>query len=122
MQFQKENNAGPVAIKAYKPGEIVFFNGIYSEPVLVSNNSVDLYLQAKEFEEVDYQHLLEALPDDIEVLLIGTGPAHKLMPANTMRELNKKGIAVEVMATRQACHTLQVLIHDNRIVVALLFP
>ncbi|MFT6733606.1 MAG: hypothetical protein ACJAS9_001795 [Polaribacter sp.] len=43
------------------------------------------------------------------------------MDLNLIKHINDKGIAIEAMASRQACHTYEVLTHDRRRVNALIF-
>ncbi|PCI73052.1 MAG: hypothetical protein COB38_01955 [Gammaproteobacteria bacterium] len=43
------------------------------------------------------------------------------MDSALIKYLNDKGIAIEAMASRQACHTYEVLAHDRRKVNALIF-
>jgi uncharacterized protein len=66
----------------------------------------------------DLERAVELRP---EILLIGTGP-RLVMPANNlMQRLGTQGIGVEIMDTPAACRTYNVLVHEQRRVVAALF-
>jgi len=54
------------------------------------------------------------LPEGTEIIIIGCGENHQFLPQSEIKQINDIGIAIEVMATRQACHTFQVLTYENR--------
>jgi uncharacterized protein len=57
-----------------------------------------------------------------EVLLVGTGGRQQLLPRDTLRPLLALGIGVEVMDTRAAARTYNILMAEGRRVVAALIP
>ncbi|MDN5844553.1 MAG: MTH938/NDUFAF3 family protein [Alcaligenaceae bacterium] len=65
----------------------------------------------------------EQLPEDApEVILIGTGAAQAFLPASTIEPLQALGIGVEAMTTHAAARTYNILISEDRRVLALLLP
>ncbi|TQV86449.1 Mth938-like domain-containing protein [Aliikangiella coralliicola] len=122
MLLQKESDGSATTIKSYQPGEINISGNIYSQPVLITTNSVTEYDKANSFTDLDFEDIASLLPDGTEILLVGCGEKHQLVPAKEIEKMNKRGVAIEVMATRQACHTFQVLNYERRNVVALLIP
>lgn len=65
----------------------------------------------------------EALPPGApEVILIGTGSAQVFLPVAITRPLMALGIGVEVMNTHAAARTYNILMSEDRRVLALLFP
>lgn len=60
--------------------------------------------------------------DAPEVLLVGTGAKHCLLPAETTGELLAMGIGVESMSTQAAARTYNILMAEGRRVVAALLP
>ncbi len=58
----------------------------------------------------------------IELLLIGTGPRHLLLPAKLRGDLRARGLAIDAMDTGAACRTYNVLIGEERRVAAALLP
>ncbi|MCW8879229.1 MAG: Mth938-like domain-containing protein [Kangiellaceae bacterium] len=121
MLFQKESNTNRVIIKGYEPGNIQISGQNFSSPVLIDESSIQEY-PTSSFDEIDFNQLIEAISEDTEVVILGTGEKHKMISATAIQKFNQKGIAVEAMGTRPACHTFQVLVHERRKVVALLFP
>ena len=54
-------------------------------------------------------------------MLLGTGGAMLLPDVDLMALLAKRGIGLEIMSTAAACRTFNVLVHEQRRVVAALF-
>ena len=65
------------------------------------------------------QPLLEA-PQEVDVLLIGCGPAAALVPPELRQALRGSGISVDAMGTGAACRTYNVLRAEERRVAAAL--
>ncbi len=63
-----------------------------------------------------------AAADEIDVLLVGTGPEMAYLPRPFRAELEEANIGVEVMASAQACRTYNVLLSEGRRVGAALLP
>ncbi|MDY0310346.1 MAG: MTH938/NDUFAF3 family protein [Castellaniella sp.] len=57
-----------------------------------------------------------------EVLLIGTGPRQTFLPPDLLRPLLALGIGVETMTTQAAARTYNILMSEERRVLALLLP
>ena len=65
--------------------------------------------------------ILEAA-DDIDILIVGTGPGIAHPPASFRTALEQAGIGVEPMASPAACRTYNVLLSEGRRVGAALWP
>ncbi|HET8598625.1 MAG TPA: MTH938/NDUFAF3 family protein [Castellaniella sp.] len=61
-------------------------------------------------------------PDAPEVLLIGTGTRQTFLPPDATRPLLQLGIGVETMTTQAAARTYNILMSEERRVLALLLP
>lgn len=65
----------------------------------------------------------EQLPENApEVILIGTGAAQEFLPASIIAPLLALGIGVEAMTTHAAARTYNILMSEDRRVLALLLP
>ena len=64
----------------------------------------------------------DALAEDVEVLIIGTGNTFELVEPALRIALRQKGIGVEAMTTPAACRTFNVLLTEGRKVAAALLP
>ena len=121
MLLQKENSNDSVHIKAYSKGKITLNIGEYSDFIFLKDNQLAQIEKSLTFDSIDSKVLDFIADNQPEVLVIGTGDTHKIMDISLIKHLNDKGIAVEAMASRQACHTYEVLAHDKRSVNALIF-
>jgi uncharacterized protein len=67
--------------------------------------------------EADYASLLAHAP---EMVLLGTGPAQRFPHPRLLRSLAAARVGVEVMDTRAACRTFNILVAEDRRVAAAL--
>jgi len=122
MQFQKETSEASVSIKAYQPGSIKLNIGSYESPVFLVNGELHEFDGATTFEELTAEKLVSNMQEKPEILIIGTGAEHQMLSAELTKIINEMGVAVEAMASRQACHTYQVLTFEQRRVSVLIYP
>ncbi len=122
MLIQKESMNCTSTIKSYKPGCIKISDNEFHTPVIISPEAVKSLETIGEFKQLKAETLLSIINSDTEVLLIGSGEKHQFLPQTEINKLQQQGIGIEVMGTRQACHTFQVLALEQRQVMALLFP
>lgn len=55
-----------------------------------------------------------ACAEEIDVLLVGTGPQIEHLPPATRSTLEAAGLGVETMSSPQACRTFNVLLGEGR--------
>jgi uncharacterized protein len=122
MHLQKESSDTHVVIKAYSPGEVRLNIGKYTEVVFLVDGRKKDFEDANSFNQLTFEALEQHLKDKPEILIIGTGEKHQILPINIVKKINDLGIAVEAMASRQACHTYQVLMFEQRRIFALIYP
>ncbi|MEM1173471.1 MAG: MTH938/NDUFAF3 family protein [Pseudomonadota bacterium] len=67
----------------------------------------------------DFQPLFETHP---EIVLVGTGSRALFTPRDLMFGFARQGTGLEVMETRAAARTFNVLVGEGRRVAALLYP
>ncbi len=90
----------------------------YQQPVVVSAEEVRTDWAAKDFATLDATHFGYFLALKPEVLLFGTGAKQQFAHPNLYRELIKARISVEFMDTPAACRTYNILVAEDRKVVA----
>lgn len=121
MLFQKEKSEAKVQIKKYSPGKITTSIGIFDKSLLIVEGEQVPFSEAVCFSELTDEHLTGFKDNPPEILIIGSGANHQILPFSLTASLNSLGIAVESMASREACHTYQVLSYEQRKVSALIF-
>jgi uncharacterized protein len=122
MLFQKETNQVGAVIKAYQPGMIKLNIGEFESPVLLIEGEKHDYQGPEDFKALTAEIILQMLKDKPEIMIIGSGPKHQFLAPKTTQMINQQGIAIETMASREACHTYQVLTFEQRRICALIFP
>ena len=94
----------------------------YSRSIVVSADQVRLDWTVAHFDELNEAHFayLAALKPD--VLLLGTGAKQRFPHPRLFRSLTEAGIGLECMDTPAACRTYNILVaEDRKVIAAILF-
>jgi uncharacterized protein len=119
MKFAKENTGRNVnVIRAYAPGRVDVSETSLTKSFIVARDQLIGDWPPQRFEELTSGDLKTALTLEPEILIIGTGKQQRFLPGELMAELSRGGIGVEVMDTAAACRTYNVLLSEDRKVVA----
>ena len=138
MKFNLEKTSG-VRIHAYDPGvvtlavpaDLEFPEGaepvtdepslcLVSRNLIISSNAIHYKESPDSYETLDGGHFEFALSFEPEILLLGTGDRIQFPTADLMSLPATRGIGLEVMDTAAACRTFNILVGENRQVVAIL--
>lgn len=103
-----EHGEGYVAVNGHR----------YQQPVVVMAGEVRTDWTAIDFENLDGTHFNYFLELKPEVLLLGTGTKQQFAHPNLYRELIRAKIGIEFMDTPAACRTYNILVAEDRKVVA----
>lgn len=120
MKLNQEIGSGN-RIRSYEPGRVQINDDIFSHSVIVAPDRLiaDWPPQTlAELKEQDLQLILEFEP---EVVILGTGSAQQFPARAILQHILKAGIGIEVMESGAACRTYNVLMAEDRRVVAALF-
>ena len=107
---------GAQPIDGYGPGFFRIGGEVLNGAVLVTAKS------ARVWDGYDALEPVLALAEEIDVLLVGTGPEMARPPAAFVAALEAAGIGVEPMASPTAARTYNVLLSEGRRVAAALLP
>lgn len=138
MKFNLEKSSG-VRVHAYDPGvatltipaELAFPEGaeeVADEPglcrvsrnLIISANAIYHEESPTSYADMDSSHFEFAMGFEPEILLLGTGDRIRFPEAQLMSLPATRGIGLEVMDTAAACRTFNILVGENRQVVAIL--
>ena len=111
-------------IQAYAEGRFKVSNHIYETPIFVYPDQVQVWNAATEphaFTEDDFQNMISQLTD-VDICLLGAGKSGFFVPDPMRALFREKRIALDVMVTGAACRTYNVLLAEERRVVAALYP
>lgn len=104
-------------IQSYGTGGFRIANRQYDHSVLVMPTATVAWDGT--FEAASLEVLLRAYPK-IDVVLMGTGERHELVPPALRGMLKSHGIAFDTMDTGAACRTFNILLGEGRRVAAAL--
>lgn len=90
----------------------------YAGSVVVSAEQVRDDWDAAGFDALDEAHFRYFIALEPEVLLLGTGAQQRFPHPRLYRALTDAGIGVEVMDTPAACRTYNILVMEDRKVIA----
>jgi uncharacterized protein len=122
MRFTQESSSTRNVIRAYGAGEIKINDEVYRGPLIVGATQIlpgPAVAGARELTAAHAEPLLALAP---EIVLVGTGPQQVFPEAKFGAPLMEAGVGVEIMDTGAACRTFNVLVSEQRRVVALLWP
>ena len=121
MKIAKENTGRDTkVIRAYAPGRINVSDTLLTKSFIVAADRLMEDWPPQVFEDIRKEHLDAALALEPEILIIGTGKQQHFLAGELMAALGKGGMGVEVMDTAAACRTYNVLLSEDRKVVAAL--
>jgi uncharacterized protein len=122
MRFHQDSSSASNVIRSYATGEIKINDAAFQGPVIVSTTAIEQGPEIAAADELTAPHAAAILAHEPEVVLLGTGPK-QLFPAPEFgATFLRAGVGFEVMDTGAACRTFNVLVAENRRVVALLIP
>ncbi len=118
MKLQLTATGGLKLFTAHGAGYVSVNGERFERPIVVTPEKVLSDWPARDFAALDESHfacLLELKP---EVLLLGTGSQQRFPHPRLYRQLTDARISVECMDTPAACRTYNILVSENRRVVA----
>jgi uncharacterized protein len=120
MRFTQDSSSAINLIRGYGSGELRVNDDVYRSAIIVSASAVQAAPDIRDMEDLARLDLSRILAQGPELVLLGTGP-RQIFPAASFRaQFLSAGIGVEVMDTGAACRTFNVLVAEQRRVVALL--
>jgi uncharacterized protein len=120
MRFTQDSTSGSNVIRAYGNGELRVNDEVYRSTIIVSASAVQAAPDIRELEDLSRIDPSSILALEPEIVLLGTGPRQSFPAASFRAQFLSAGIGVEVMDTGAACRTFNVLVAEQRRVVALL--
>lgn len=136
MKFSLDFAAGIYTIRSYESGRITVLHPsesrtetgqataprveIYTRSLIISRQALLTDWPPQTLAELQAEHLASALDLNPEVVLLGTGARLQFPDPAYTAPLLERGIGVEIMDTAAACRTYNILIGEERRVVAAL--
>jgi uncharacterized protein len=108
-------------VHAYGPQGIVIHGKRHTQGLLVGADWLHSPWGPEHANALQLSHFAEVLARKPDIVLLGTGKRQHF-PLELMRALGAAELVVEVMDTSAACRTYNILLAEDRVVVAALLP
>lgn len=118
MKFSFTEVSGNV-IRSYEPGRIQVNGIVYSESLILTVDTATAWPVA-DMASLTPDHLAALLAHGPDLVLLGTGERQQFPAPRLCRPLAEAGVGLEVMTTAAAARTFNVLVAEDRRVVAAL--
>ena len=109
-------------VTAYGPGFIEINRQRHDGAVLLMPEGPVRAWAAQTIDQLDATAVAELLALGPEIVLIGTGPTQRLLHPRITAPLSQARIGVDLMDSRAACRTYNILMAEGRKVLAALLP
>ena len=118
MPLTEDNITSRYSISAYSPDGIVVNNQNYRQSLVLSAQTINSPWPVRSISELDESSLQIVLDMNPEVFLLGTGERQQFPEARIFALLGQAGIGLEVMNNGALCRTFNILVAEDRAVVA----
>ncbi|MGA2187536.1 MAG: MTH938/NDUFAF3 family protein [Steroidobacteraceae bacterium] len=120
MRFTQDRSSNSNIIRGYGRGELRINDEVFHHALIVAPSAIRPEPALAGVAELAAEHAAHILELEPELVLVGTGRT-QVFPAPAFgAHFLKSGIGFEVMDTGAACRTFNVLVGEQRRVVALL--
>lgn len=119
VQLTRESAEANV-IHAWESGRMRVGNRWLTGHVIVAPDRIVPDWNVGDAAGIAYEHLAPAIDLDPEIILLGTGPEAAVPDVGLIASLAQLSIGLEIMSTPAACRTYNVLVSEQRRVVAAL--
>jgi uncharacterized protein len=118
LKFHLSNFGNQKIFTAHGAGYVTVSGERFEQSIVVTPEQVLSDWHASDFENLEEIHFNFLLPLQPEVVLFGTGDKQRFAHPSLYRALTDARIAVEFMDTPAACRTYNILMAEDRRVVA----
>lgn len=120
MRLTDDRNAGVLLVRSYAPGEVHVGEAVLHRSCLIRADRLISDWRPQTLEELTESDLQTVFALDPQIVVLGSGMRQRFPDARLMAAILSRGIGCEVMDTGAACRTYNVLVSEDRPVVAAL--
>ena len=121
MKIDFDQHSGSLSIAAYGPGWIRVRDTRIEAPCVVTPADIHTDLLPAAFEQLLPVHFEKLIALRPEIVLLGSGTLQRFAEHSLMLHLARAGVALESMDTGAACRLFNILVSEDRAVMAALF-
>lgn len=118
MKLSEDYTDGSYVIRAYTNSAVTINNHEYHNSLLVANHTLQPDWPVQQIDQITPQHWQQILELQPQVIIIGTGERIHFPHPSTYAAVIERGIGVEFMDSMAACRTYNILLSEDRSVVA----
>ena len=120
MKLHQQSTPNVNTIRAFEPGRIKINDQFYDNSLLVTAEKIDSNWGVNKPEELTVEIIQELLTYQPEIIIIGTGLQHHFLDPMLALTATQQGTGIEIMTSEAACHTYNILLGEDRVVLAAL--
>ncbi|MEJ2514764.1 MAG: Mth938-like domain-containing protein [Gammaproteobacteria bacterium] len=120
MRITLDRHPSANLVTGVRPGEVRVGDQAITRSAILSADRIIRDWPVASRDDIDRDALEPALALEPEVLLVGTGARLEFPAGALVAELARRGVGLEFMDTAAACRTYNILINEDRQVVAAL--
>lgn len=120
MHFAKQDCDNALLVRSYRTGQVIVGTQHYQRSIILTPERVLDDWRPQQYQELADEDLHPLRDLQPEIVLLGTGPTLHFPHPSLTALLLEAGIGVEVMNTAAACRTFNILLSEDRNVVAAL--
>ncbi len=121
MKFSEDTQSNHNNISRYEEGFVEIKGKQINTSVVISAEELIADWEPKKFSELSADHCKLLLAPKPDVIILGTGKKQQFPERDILKLFAQNQIGVEIMDTTAACRTFNVLLSEDRNVVAGLF-
>ena len=107
-------------IESLGSGKIQYQGKWYEKSLIIGIDEIIYPWKHPDVEDLDISDFEQFLNGNLEVILLGTGTKLVFPDTRLMNKILKRGLGIEVMDTRSACRTFNLLVSEHRRPLAML--
>jgi len=120
MKLHLQRNTSVNIVRAYGPGHVQVNDTTCDASLVLGADLLVPDWPVRHATQLDAASLLPLLEYAPEILLVGTGARHRLLDPAISIAITQRGVGIEIMSTEAACRTYNVLLGEDRRVIAAL--
>jgi uncharacterized protein len=121
MKFTLEGDSNLNVIRSYSADEIRVGEHVIRSSCLIAADVLVAQWPPATLDELRVNHLEPIFELRPELVLLGTGTRHRFAPPEIRAAFSSRGVGIDAMELGAACRTFNILVHEQRRVVAALF-
>jgi uncharacterized protein len=121
MKLSDDRIAGAFLVRSYSPGELRVGEETLRRSCVMRADQLLREWRPQSIEELTLEDLEAVIGLEPEIVVLGTGARQRFPRTELMAAVLSRGIGLEVMDTAAAARTYNVLVSEDRQVVAAMF-